>query len=188
MLPEQWGVGQQRAQVCLIRDESCHEVQLRTLHVNRPCLRHHCLRELSENKMITWSNNKMIDLTHLSNVNGVMIFPDPAYPLAISHIYHNDVIKWIYFPHYWPFVRGIHRSPVNSPHKGQWRGALMFSLICARINGWENTGGAGDLRRHRAHYDVIVMINAKTQHSCCILVETLSLMIVESIADTLASS
>ena len=35
------------------------------------------------------------------------------------------------FPCYWPFVRGIHRSPVNSPHKGQWRGALMFSLICA---------------------------------------------------------
>ena len=34
------------------------------------------------------------------------------------------------FSAYWPFVRGIHRSPVNSPLKGQWRGALMFSLIC----------------------------------------------------------
>ena len=34
------------------------------------------------------------------------------------------------FPRYWLFVRGIHRSPVNSPHKCQWRGALMFSLIC----------------------------------------------------------
>ena len=45
--------------------------------------------------------------------------------------HHDDVIKWKYFPRYWPFVRGIHRSPVNSPHKGQWRGALMFSLICA---------------------------------------------------------
>ena len=55
------------------------------------------------------------------------------------------------------FVRGIHRSPVNSPHKGQWRGALMFTLICARINGWVNNGEAGDLRRNRAHYDVIVM-------------------------------
>ena len=41
--------------------------------------------------------------------------------------------------------------------KGQWRGALMFSLICARINGWVNNDEAGDLRRHRAHYDVIVM-------------------------------
>ena len=39
---------------------------------------------------------------------------------------HDDVIKWKHFPRYWPFVRGIHRSPVNSPHKGQWRGALML--------------------------------------------------------------
>ena len=70
---------------------------------------------------------------------------------------HDDVIKWKYFPRYWPFVRGIHRSPVNSPHKGQWRGALMFSLISAWINGWVNNGEAGDLRRHPAHYDVIVM-------------------------------
>ena len=54
---------------------------------------------------------------------------------------------------------GIHRSPVNSLHKGQWRGALMFSLICARINGWVINGDAGDLRRHQAHYGVIVMRN-----------------------------
>ena len=47
-------------------------------------------------------------------------------------------------------------SPVNSPHKGQWRGALVFSLICIWINGWVNNGEAGDLRRYRTHYDVIV--------------------------------
>ena len=41
----------------------------------------------------------------------------------------DDVIKWKHFQRYWPFVRGIHRSPVNSPHKGQWRGVLMFVLI-----------------------------------------------------------
>ena len=70
---------------------------------------------------------------------------------------HNDVIKWKHFPHNWPFVRGIHRSPVNSPHKGQWRGALMFYLICAGINDWVNNREAGDLRRNRARYDVIVM-------------------------------
>ena len=69
----------------------------------------------------------------------------------------DDVIKWKHFPRYWPFMRGIHRSPVNSTHKGQWRGALMFSFICARINGWVNNRGAGDLRRHCAHYDVIVI-------------------------------
>ena len=58
------------------------------------------------------------------------------------------------FPRYWPFVRRIHRSPVNSPHKG---GALKFTLICACINTWVNNGEAGDLRRHRAHHDAIVM-------------------------------
>ena len=64
------------------------------------------------------------------------------------------------FPrYYWPFKRGIHKSPVNSPHKGQGRGALMFTLICAWINGWVNNGEAGDLRRHRAHYDVTVMFH-----------------------------
>ena len=70
---------------------------------------------------------------------------------------HDDVIKWKHFPRYWPFARGIHRSPVNSPHRGQWRGVLMFSLICTWINTWVNNREAGDLRRHRAHYDVIVM-------------------------------
>ena len=70
---------------------------------------------------------------------------------------HDDVIKWKHFPRNWPCVRGIHWSPVNSPHKGQWRGALMFSLICAWINDWVNNREAGDLRRDRAHYDVIVM-------------------------------
>ena len=45
-------------------------------------------------------------------------------------LYHDDVIKWKHFPRYWSFLRGIHRSPVNSPHKGQWRGAMMLPLIC----------------------------------------------------------
>ena len=73
-------------------------------------------------------------------------------------IYHGDVIKWKLFPRYLPFVLGIHQSPMNSPHKGQWRGALMFSLICAAwINGWANNRDAGDLRRHCVLYDVTVM-------------------------------
>ena len=71
--------------------------------------------------------------------------------------FHDDVIKWKHLPRYWSFARGIHRSPVNSPHKRQWRGALMLSLICARINGWVNNHEAGDLRRHRTQYDVSVM-------------------------------
>ena len=76
---------------------------------------------------------------------------------------YDDVIKWKHFPRNWPFGREIHRSPVNFPHKGQWRGALMFSLICARKNGWVNNREAGDLRRYRVHYGVIVM---KTINHC----------------------
>ena len=48
-------------------------------------------------------------------------------------------------------------NTVNFPHKGQWRRALVFSLICAWINGCVNNREAGDLRRHRAYYDFIVM-------------------------------
>ena len=70
---------------------------------------------------------------------------------------HDDVIKWKHFPRHWPIVRGIYRWPVNSFHKGQWRGAVTFSLICAWINGWINNSEVGDLRRHRAplwrHYN-----------------------------------
>ena len=46
---------------------------------------------------------------------------------------------------------------VHSSHKGQWRGTLLFSLICVWIYGWVNDGEAGDLRHYRAHYDVTVM-------------------------------
>ena len=68
--------------------------------------------------------------------------------------FHDDVINWKHFLRYWPFGRGIRRSPVNSPHKGQWRIALMFSLICAWTNGWVNIRDAGDLRCHLPHYVV----------------------------------
>ena len=81
-------------------------------------------------------------------------------------VIHDDVIIGIYFPRYWPFVGGIHQSPVNSPHKGQWRGALLFSLICVCINGWVNNDKAGDLRRYHAHYYVIVMKSVNMDAWC----------------------
>ena len=74
--------------------------------------------------------------------------------------HHDDVIKWKPFLPYWPFVQGIHRSPVNYLHKGQWHGALIFSLICFWINGWVNNRKAGKLRCYCAHYDVIVMFKS----------------------------
>ena len=102
----------------------------------------YCWREYGHVKLdwFTCVNLMMCFRQHLMN-NGV----------------HDDVIKWKHFLRYLPFVRRIHRWPVNSPHKGQWCGALIFSLISAWINGWMNNREAGDLRHHRACYDVTVM-------------------------------
>ena len=58
----------------------------------------------------------------------------------------------------WPFVRAIHWSPATSPHKGQWRGVLVFSFICAWTNGWASHRDPDKLRRHRAHYDDITIM------------------------------
>ena len=90
----------------------------------------------------------------------------PAFPP-----FQVDVIKWKHFSRHWPFVRGIHRSTVDSPRKGQWLGALfvLFDLqftIC-----WANNPDACNLRRHRAHYDVTgmhspVSIWNTTSHAC----------------------
>ena len=89
----------------------------------------------------------------------------PSHPMKIHSAvrygvlthWYEDVIKWKHFPRHWPFVRGIHRSLVNSTHKGQWRGVLTFSVLCTWTNGWANNRDASDLRRHRAHDDVTVM-------------------------------
>ena len=55
------------------------------------------------------------------------------------------------------FVSGIHQSPMNSPNRGLWHGALMFSLIGSWTNGWVNNRDVGDLKRYRTLYDVIVI-------------------------------
>ena len=68
--------------------------------------------------------------------------------ISISSLFHDHVMKWKDIPRYWPFMRGIHRSPLNSPHKSHWRGTLMFSLICAWIKGGVSYGETGDLWRH----------------------------------------
>ena len=73
--------------------------------------------------------------------------------------FHRDVIKCKHFPRYWPFVGGIHGWPMDSPHKGQCRGAFMFSLNCAWKSCSANNRDDCDLRRHRTHYDVTVMYN-----------------------------
>ena len=70
--------------------------------------------------------------------------------LSKDHLYPFFFIKRI-------LIRCIMTSLEDSPHKGQWRGTLVFSLVCAWANGWANNRDAGDLRRHRPHYDLTVM-------------------------------
>ena len=119
-----------------------------------------------------WTNSKISDamwhhcITNSGYAISVVLWGLFLYKLHCSFtgpngiFNHDDVIKWKHFPCYWPFVRGIHQSPVNCTHKGQWRGTLMFSLICAWTNGWVNNRGAGDLGRHRARYYVTLMLSA----------------------------
>ena len=78
---------------------------------------------------------------------------------------HDDVIKWKIFRVTGPLCWEFHRSAVNSPHKGQWRGALMFSLTYTWINGWVYNREARGLRRHCAHYDVTLM-ERRVCHIC----------------------
>ena len=85
--------------------------------------------------------------------------PIPELTSILTHCIHDDVSQWEHFQCYWPFVRGIQQSAVDFPQKGQWRRALMFSLICAWTNSWANNRDAGDLRWHRSHYDVTVMFS-----------------------------
>ena len=97
-----------------------------------------------------WVNYLLFNLVYVFLLTYWMTIPE-----MLS--FHNDVVKWKHFPCYCSFVWGILWSLVNSSHKGQWCGALMFSSICAWINGQVNNHEAGELRHHRAQYDVAVM-------------------------------
>ena len=97
------------------------------------------------------NHNVLDDFYHESRF--VFVRCKGRYILITSN--HDHVIKWKYFPHYWPCVRGIHRWPLNSPHKGQWRGALMFSFICVWISqpwGWWVETPSHPLWRHCNDY------------------------------------
>ena len=79
--------------------------------------------------------------------------------------WHDDVSKWKHFPRYGPFMRGIHQPPVDSFHKDRWCGALVFSLICVWTKSWTRNRDMSDLRRHRAHYDLIVIALLMSRHN-----------------------
>ena len=98
----------------------------------------------------------LIVLYFLHSTSILSFYIEVVLTLSILIFMMTSSNRNIFRARYWPFARGIHRSPVNSPHRGQWRGAFMFSLICTR-NGWVNNHEAGDLRSHRVHYDVTVI-------------------------------
>ena len=97
----------------------------------------------------SWWHKKKLIVCHIISENGIELTLHVAKPFVKKITKFNearrnyDAIKWKHFLRHWPFVRGIHWSPVNSPHKGQWRGTLMLSLICAWIDGWVNNREAG---------------------------------------------
>ena len=104
--------------------------------------------------MTLWYRWKVIHSQNVSLTYDVMTWTHPAmFTIAGGQLWDHSFSwwchQWKYFPRYWSFVRRIHRSPVNSHQKGQWRGALMFSLICVWINGWVNNRDAGDFRMCR---------------------------------------
>ena len=111
-------------------------------------LRRHCARRRHlQCHLFCTVNTMTVDGLEMQgpSYHNVDIVPVEYSEVSIRLVIH---LKWISCIIIW-ITSLFHRSPVNSPHKGQWRGALMFSLICTRINGWVNNGEAGDLRRHR---------------------------------------
>ena len=105
----------------------------------------------------------------------------PLHPTSV----HHDVIEWKHFQHYWTFVRGIHRSSVNSPYKGQWCFDVFFDRpLNKRLGkqswGWWFETPSRSLWRHCNDYntrsretgvrcselDCITIWQASQQHCC----------------------
>ena len=101
-----------------------------------------------------WSRGCMSLGKHVMPIKQLFLSVDFSWLWHVSGT-HDDDIKWKHFPCHWPFVKGIQRWPVDPPHKGQWRGALIFDSTLT--NGWINNRDAGDLKHHCTHYDVTVM-------------------------------
>ena len=157
--------------VCLLFERSVRHIILMTIPETSILVPFHILTSLC---LIWRSGYQFIHwYPPFSRPNSQSHYAPVPYPkmchFVKKYAHHDDVIEWKHFPRYWPFVRGIHRSPVNSPHEGQWCGALMFSLICVWINSWVNNREAGDLRRYHAHYDITVMCVA---YCCCKMVHS----------------
>ena len=92
-----------------------------------------------------------------SNSTSVAFWLDSVPPHTLE-ILHDDVVKWKNFPLCHPFVRRIHWPPLDSPHKGHWRGALMF-LWSVPEQTVEKTIESRVLSRYLARFDVTFLTN-----------------------------
>ena len=127
----------------------------------------HCFEQKSHRKNILKSNLLRIDLLYTSSalvcvsttLTFVKIIVGEMWKFLLTMLLfnlssdlvtlHDDVMKWKHFPCYWPFVRGISSTKASD--------VWCFLWSASEKTGWENNREAGDLRRNRAHYDVIVM-------------------------------
>ena len=147
---------------------------------------------LLSHELAQWGLNKLVCWAISIQISLIFVTKDPTdkqpslgqyWSILLAHI---CVIRprWRHqmetFPRYWPFLWGIHRWPVDSPHKGQWRGALMLSLICSLNKRLSKQSWGWCLRRHRAHYDVIVMPQSFCYIDQCIEVGLVCWSIYES--------
>ena len=87
--------------------------------------------EPNRRQAITWTNVEQDQWRHMVHQATMSCYKSEPLQFMSPNLrsidVHDDVIKWKHFPRHWPFLRGIHRSPVDSSHKGQWRGALIYS-------------------------------------------------------------
>ena len=148
------------------------------------CLVQDCSKSSATALEILQSCIKSIEMIcHMNSTHGFVTYCRVVVELFINLLlhgiyFHDDVIKWKHFSRYWPFVRGIHRSPVNSHHKRLWRGAFMFSLICAWTNVWVNNRNAGDLMTSPRYSDVTLMVNRSIPN--CSKIQQLAIIVLNS--------
>ena len=87
-----------------------------------------------------------------------------------SFVRHDDVIKWKYFPSSCPFVGGIHRSSVNSPHKGQWHGAFTWCFLWSVNKRPSKPSRCRWFETHRAHCNVNPPVTGHAELWCFFVV------------------
>ena len=90
-------------------------------YVHAPC---QCHTRVSECMRECWNRRLAERANHIHGCSfawamfpsHVILKPIPLrHPSHVGVGLHDDVIKWKYFPRYWPFVLGIHWSPVKFP-------------------------------------------------------------------------